>query len=220
VTEKAGQSDAERALAHAEREAAAEAAADRSTEPEPVDDAEHADALSTEPEPALVADALPEPTTPGRDAMGAKAEPALIADPTPQPTTTAEPRGGTDLSADGHSTARAQRIEIREGGAANIEADSVSITQGGATRVNARDVTISMGGAVLVRTDTLRLEDNAAAVAVVARRAQVAPGSRILILISRQTSGDVQPVLDWRAALAAVAGFLVIRRLLGVRRRR
>ena len=196
MTEQVGQSDAERALAHAEREAAAEAAADRS-EPEPAEDeADPGGSLSPGPEPVPVIDAEPEP--------------AMTTAPGSEP-----PAEGDDSS-----TVRAERVDLRQGGATRIDATTVSLTQGGASRINARDVSIKMGGAVLVRTDALRLEDGAAAVAVVAGRAQVAPGARILVLISRQTSTEVRPVIDWRTALAAVGGYLLFRRILGRRRGR
>lgn len=108
-------------------------------------------------------------------------------------------------------------VDLRQGGAARIEATTVSVTQGGASRIDAQDVSITMGWAALVRTDTLRLGEGSSAMAVLSRHAQLASGSRVLVLIARQTSGDVRPLIDWRVALAAVGGYVLLRRLLGRR---
>lgn len=115
---------------------------------------------------------------------------------------------------------RAERVEIRQGGAARIEAQSVSLFQGGASRVSASDVSITQGGAAMVRTGVLRLESGASAMAVAANRAELRDGSRVMILLARQVNGSVRPIIDWRGALALVTGFLVVRRLLAAARRR
>jgi len=115
-------------------------------------------------------------------------------------------------------TVRADHVELKQGGAARIEATSVTLTQGGASRINARDVSISQGGAGLVRTETLRLGTGSSAGAVLAGRAELAKGSRIMVLVARQTSGDVRPILDWRGVLALVGGIVLLRRLLGALR--
>ncbi len=96
----------------------------------------------------------------------------------------------------------------------------MTVTQGGASRIDAREVSISQGGAGIVRADSLRLEDGSSALVVMAGRAEVSPGSRVMVLLSRETTPmDVRPILDWRGALALVGGFLVLRRLLGALRR-
>jgi len=41
---------------------------------------------------------------------------------------------------------RAERVEIRQGGADRVEADRVSLSQGGITSVDAREVDVQMGG--------------------------------------------------------------------------
>ncbi len=117
-------------------------------------------------------------------------------------------------------TVRADRVDLRQGGAARVEAESVSITQGGASRIDAREVSITQGGAGIVRTDSIRLEQASSAFAVLAGRATLAPGSRVFVLLARQSSGDVRPIVDWRGALAAVGGFLLLRRILGLMRSR
>ncbi len=132
----------------------------------------------------------------------------------------AEEEAVVEASEEVTGSVRADHVEVRQGSAAHIEADSVSINQGGATRIDARDVSVTQGGAGLVRTDNIRLGQASSAFAVITGRAELAPGSRVFVLVARHTSGDVRPVLDWRGALAVVAGFLVIRRLLGLIRRR
>lgn len=102
---------------------------------------------------------------------------------------------------------RADHVEISQGGASSIEATTVSLTQGGAGRIEADEVTISQGGAGLVRTDSLRLEEGATAFAVLADEATVNDGANVLVLLARSVSGDLRPLLDWRAAAAFGAGF-------------
>lgn len=115
---------------------------------------------------------------------------------------------------------RAEHVDFSQGGASRVHARTVNLSQGGAGRISAQDVSISQGGAGIVRTGTLRLESDASAFLVVARNAEVTPGSRVVVLISGRTSGGTRPLLDSRSALAAVGGFLLFRRLLGILRRR
>lgn len=117
-------------------------------------------------------------------------------------------------------TVRAEHVDLRQAGAARVEADQVSITQSGASRIDAREVTISQSGAGIVRTEQIRFGEGASAFAVVAGRAEMAPGSQVFMLLARETNGDVRPILDWRGALALVAGLLLLRRLLGFLRAR
>lgn len=132
----------------------------------------------------------------------------------------AEAEAAVEASEAAAETVRADHVDVRQGGAARIEAQTVSINQGGASRIDARDVSVTQGGAGLIRTDNIRLGQASSAFAVITGRAEVAPGSQVFVLVARETSGDVRPVLDWRGALALVGGFLVIRRLLGLLRDR
>lgn len=97
---------------------------------------------------------------------------------------------------------KAEHVEISQGGAGSIEADTVSLQQGGAGRVRAREMSVSMGGVGMASTDSLRLEEGASAFAVAAHQASVAEGASVFVLLARNVSGDVRPVLDWRAAAA------------------
>jgi hypothetical protein len=97
---------------------------------------------------------------------------------------------------------KAEHVEISQGGAGSIEADTVSLQQGGAGRVKARDMSVSMGGVGLASTDSLRLEAGASALSVVAQQASVQEGASVFMLLARNVTGDVRPVLDWRAAAA------------------
>ncbi len=140
--------------------------------------------------------------------------------PESQPAAELEP--GADATADPGTTTvphpdgdRADHVDLRQGNAANIEATTVTVAQSGVSRINARDVTVTQSGVGLVRTDLLKVEDGASAGLVMARRAQLSPGSRVMVLITRGASGDVQPTLDWRGALAVVVGYLVFRHLVG-----
>lgn len=119
----------------------------------------------------------------------------------------------------GSETVRAEHVELKQGGASRIEATTVTLTQGGASRIDAREVSISQGGAGIVRAGSLRLENGSSAMFVMTRRAELSSGSRVMVLLSRDTATDVRPMLDWRGAFALVGGFLVLRRLLGALRR-
>lgn len=116
-----------------------------------------------------------------------------------------------------HGDVRAERVEITQGGANNIDAQSVSISQGGAARVRANELTISQGGVAVARTRRLTLGQNASAFAVMAEQATVEGPSNILLLVARNTSGNVRPLLDWRVAAAFGAGLGLV---LAVFRRR
>ncbi|MEO7118907.1 MAG: hypothetical protein ABIZ34_08045 [Candidatus Limnocylindrales bacterium] len=111
--------------------------------------------------------------------------------------------------------APSEHLEISQTGGSTIAATSVSVLQSGVSRINARDVNVTQSGVALVRTDLLRMEEGSNAAMVISRRAQLAPESRVMVLVSRQTSGDVRPVFDWRSALALVVGYLVLRRVIG-----
>ena len=115
---------------------------------------------------------------------------------------------------------QAEHVDFSQGGASRVQARTVTLSQGGAGRISAHDVSISQGGAGIVQAGTLRLESDASALLVVARNAEVAPGSRVFLLISGRTSGATRPLLDPRSALAMAGGFLIFRRLLGLLRRR
>jgi hypothetical protein len=104
----------------------------------------------------------------------------------------------------------ATTVNITQGGARDIEATTVTINQGGAGRVSAEHVTVSQGGIGLARAEELTLQDGGNAFAVVADRAHFDAETSVFLLISGSTSGEVKPVLDWRAALAIGAGFALV----------
>ncbi len=113
----------------------------------------------------------------------------------------------------------ATTVNITQGGARDIDATNVTINQGGAARINAEQVTVSQGGVGLVRAESLTLQDGGNAFAVMTDKAHFDAETSVFFLISGSTSGEVKPVLDWRAALAIGAGFaLVLSALRRIRR--
>jgi hypothetical protein len=112
---------------------------------------------------------------------------------------------------------RADHVEISQGGAQNVSAQTVSISQGGAGQVRADQVTVEQGGIGIARARRLSLA-NGAAFAVVADDARIESGATVLMLLARNASGDVRPLIDARSAVAAGAGIAVaywlLRRLL------
>jgi hypothetical protein len=104
----------------------------------------------------------------------------------------------------------ATTVNITQGGARDIEATTVTINQGGAGRVSAEQLTVSQGGVGLARAEQLTLQEGGNAFAVVADKAHFDAETSVFLLISGSTSGEVKPVLDWRAALAIGAGFALV----------
>jgi hypothetical protein len=129
--------------------------------------------------------------------------------------------GGTAM--DGHEPGgdvRAANVSISQGGARDVYASTVSISQGGAGQVRADSLKVSMGGVGMARTQDLTIEQGGSAFAVGADHATVADGGNVFVLLARSVSGDVRPLLDWRAALALGAGFALVRSLFRGHRRR
>lgn len=109
---------------------------------------------------------------------------------------------------------RAEHVEINQGGAGSVDAHTVSITQGGAGQVRADEVTVSQGGIGLARTGRLSLGQGASAFAVLADDATIESGANVFMLLARNSSGNVRPLLDLRSALAIGAGFGLVVALL------
>lgn len=109
---------------------------------------------------------------------------------------------------------RADNVTITQGSAQNVDAVTVSITQGAAARVSAADVTVSQGAVALARAESLHVDEGGSAFAVIADSASVAEGGNVFMLLARNVTGEVRPILDWRAALAFGAAFAVVLRIL------
>ena len=110
------------------------------------------------------------------------------------------------LAASPADPVRAEHVEISQGSAGSIEATTVALTQGGAGRVRAHEMTVNQGGIGLARTDRLQLGERASAFAVISDEAALEPGSSVFMLLARSVSGDVRPIVDWRAAAAFGVG--------------
>jgi hypothetical protein len=109
---------------------------------------------------------------------------------------------------------RADNVTITQGSAQNVDAVTVSITQGAAARVSAADVSVSQGAVALARAESLHVDEGGSAFAVIADSASVAEGGNVFMLLARNVTGEVRPILDWRAALAFGAAFAVVLRIL------
>lgn len=120
---------------------------------------------------------------------------------------------GNGIGDEKYDHVRAERVEISQGGANSIEATTVSLEQGGAVRVNAEQMSVGQGGVLLARTDTLKLDQGASGFAVIADRAEIREGSSVFMLFARSVTGDMRPMLDWRAGLAFGAGLGLVLRL-------
>jgi hypothetical protein len=108
----------------------------------------------------------------------------------------------------------ATTVSITQGGARDVDATTVTINQGGAARIRADELNISQGGVGLARTERLTLREGGTAFAVFADKANLDPESSVFLLVAGSTTGDVRPVLDWRAAAAFGAAFAFVLALL------
>lgn len=113
---------------------------------------------------------------------------------------------------------RADRVEINQGSAKQVDAQTVTIQQGGAGSVRAAHLSLTQGGIALARADRLEVAEGGGAMAVLADEATVQPGGRVMVLIARTTNGDIRPLVDTRTAAAIGAGLVLAALIL--RRRR
>lgn len=109
---------------------------------------------------------------------------------------------------------RAEHVEISQGGASSIDAHTVSITQGGAGQVRADEVSVSQGGIGLARTGRLSLAEGGSAFAIMSDEASIQSGANVFMLLARNASGEVRPLIDLRSAIAIGAGFGLVVALL------
>ena len=115
--------------------------------------------------------------------------------------------GNVDIRNGGARDIDATTVSITQGGARDIDATTVTINQGGAASVRAEQLNVSQGGVALARAENLTIQQGGTAFAVVADEASLDPESSIFLVIAGSTKGDVRPVIDWRAAAAFGAGF-------------
>jgi len=115
-----------------------------------------------------------------------------------------------DITNGGARDIDATSVSITQGGARDIEATTVTVNQGGVGRIQADEVSVSQGGIGLARAEHLTIQDGGNAFAVMADKATLDPETSVFLLVAGSTTGDVRPVLDWRAALALGAGFAVV----------
>ncbi len=140
----------------------------------------------------------------------------------------------------GSATVEARTVTINQGGLGVAKADHVDVRQGGIGRVEATDVALSQGGIGIARGDRVSVEMGAIGVAI-ATEARVSQGfvrnvlardlhfeqgligtvitgratfertGGVFLLVARNVDGNVKAVMDWRGALAfgAVAGLLI-----------
>jgi hypothetical protein len=112
---------------------------------------------------------------------------------------------------------RGENVTVHQGSAQSIEASTVSITQGAAASVNADELSVEQGGVALARAQQFTVKADSSAFAVYAESATVEEGGNVFLLITPSVTGEVRPVLDWRAALAIGGGFAlaisILRRL-------
>lgn len=114
----------------------------------------------------------------------------------------------------GHELVRGNVVTLTQGSAGTVEASTVAISQGGAGRVTADEVSISRGGVGFARADRLTVQPDGSAFAVVTDNATLERGANVFMLISRTTSGEARPVIDWRSALGLGGGMALVIALL------
>jgi hypothetical protein len=115
-----------------------------------------------------------------------------------------------DITNGGARDIDATSVSITQGGARDIDATTVTVNQGGVGRIQADEVSVTQGGIGLARAEHLTIQDGGNAFVVMADKATLDPETSVFLLVAGSTTGDVRPVLDWRAALALGAGFAVL----------
>jgi hypothetical protein len=127
--------------------------------------------------------------------------------------------GSVDIRNGGARDIDATTVSITQGGARDIDATTVTISQGGAASVRADELNVSQGGVAVARSEKVTLQQGGSAFAVIADEATLDPQSSVFMLIAGSTNGDVRPVIDWRAAAAFGASFAIVLGLLRRARR-
>jgi hypothetical protein len=130
-----------------------------------------------------------------------------------------------ELTQGGIQNAQAGRIDVKQGGIVRAEADEISITQGGLGLARGGRISVQLGGLGAALGDHVELHqgmgrfigarqsvrlDQAGALAIVAGRVEMGPQSGACIVISPRVDGPVRTLLDWRGALAFGAAFAVV----------
>jgi hypothetical protein len=136
--------------------------------------------------------------------------PSRFADVTEESANDVKGAENVDITNGGARDIDATTVSITQGAARDIDATTVTINQGGAGRVQADDVSVSQGAIGLARAENLTIQEGGNAFAVMADKATLDPETSVFLLVAGSTTGDVRPVLDWRAALALGAGFAVV----------
>lgn len=127
--------------------------------------------------------------------------------------------GTVDIRNGGARDIDATTVSITQGGARDIDATTVTINQGGAASIRADQLNVSQGGVAVARSEKVTLQQGGSAFAVIADEATIDPGSSVFLLLAGSTNGDVRPVIDWRAAAAFGAGLALVLGLLRRARR-
>ena len=109
---------------------------------------------------------------------------------------------------------RAEHVELSQGGANAIHATSVNVNQGGAGVVRASEVSVSQGGIGVARAERIAVHAGSSIAVAAAGEVTFEPDSNVMLLIARNVSGQVRPLIDWRAAAAFGAGLGLVVALL------
>jgi hypothetical protein len=163
---------------------------------------------------------VPRPKAVPRESADAAAVEAMAAEaPSPEPLMSI-------VETPAESPVRAEKVEITQGGATNVEADAVTVTQGGLTNVNARtvevrqggiayaqaeDITVRMGGIALARADRVNVELGGVGVAL-AREVHLTQGAARSVVAQdvRIDQGLVGGMLAGRATFERPSGVLML----------
>jgi hypothetical protein len=160
-------------------------------------------------------------------------QPEAAPAPAPAPAVETEPRPSAALASlrmerGGIAEATADTVDVRMGGIGRLTADDVYVQWGGVGAARAQKVSVEMGSVGAALAGDLSVSQGFAG-SVIAREAVVEQGvvrtliaghvtitrpSAVLVLIAGRVTGEVRPLMDWRAALAAGAGFALVAALL------
>ncbi|MCJ7710843.1 MAG: hypothetical protein MUQ32_08425 [Chloroflexi bacterium] len=157
--------------------------------------------------------------------------PVSAAEPAPAPVTAIS---SLRLERGGIGEATAETVEVRMGGIGALDADDVFVQLGGVGAAKAERVSVEFGSVGAAMTGELRVTQGYAGSVLareatieqsfvrmlVAQRVHIARPSAVLVIIAKQVTGEVRPLLDWRGAIAFGAAFGLVSGLAGLARRR
>jgi hypothetical protein len=132
--------------------------------------------------------------------------------------------GFVSLGGSGAAVVNARTVDVRQGGIGRVQAVDVAVSQGGIGLARAERVSVEMGGIGLALANDVRVTqggvnailardvriEQAGVRTIVANNVRVEQRTGVFLMIARHVEGDVRTLLDWRGAIAFGAALGVV----------